>query len=79
VGLQRPVARPTIEWSKAIVRIYVTNRLPKHTTIHWHGQRGLNGMDNRRADPATDQAGQDFRVRIRRAPPAPYHHRMPTR
>jgi hypothetical protein len=27
------------------VRIYVTNRLPEHTTIHWHGQRLPNGMD----------------------------------
>jgi len=27
------------------VRIYVTNRLPEHTTIHWHGMRVPNGMD----------------------------------
>ena len=27
------------------VRIFVTNRLPEHTTIHWHGQRLPNGMD----------------------------------
>ncbi len=27
------------------VRIYVTNRLPEHTSIHWHGQRLPNGMD----------------------------------
>ncbi|MCX7626976.1 MAG: copper oxidase [Methylophilaceae bacterium] len=27
------------------VRIYVTNRLPEHTTIHWHGIRLPNGMD----------------------------------
>lgn len=27
------------------VRIYVTNRLPEHTTIHWHGIRVPNGMD----------------------------------
>jgi GTP:adenosylcobinamide-phosphate guanylyltransferase len=24
---------------------FVTNRLPEHTTIHWHGQRLPNGMD----------------------------------
>ncbi len=27
------------------VRIYVTNRLPEHTAVHWHGQRLPNGMD----------------------------------
>src|SRR5574338_1371180 len=27
------------------VRLFVTNRLPEHTTIHWHGQRIPNGMD----------------------------------
>ena len=27
------------------VRIFVTNRLPEHTSIHWHGQRLANGMD----------------------------------
>jgi hypothetical protein len=27
------------------VRIYVTNRLPEHTTIHWHGIDLPNGMD----------------------------------
>ena len=27
------------------VRIFVTNLLPEHTTIHWHGQRLPNGMD----------------------------------
>ena len=27
------------------MRIFVTNRLPEHTSIHWHGQRLPNGMD----------------------------------
>lgn len=27
------------------VRIFVTNRLPEATSIHWHGQRLPNGMD----------------------------------
>lgn len=27
------------------VRIYVTNKLPEHTTIHWHGLVLPNGMD----------------------------------
>src|SRR5262245_13492370 len=25
---------------------FVTNKLPEHTTIHWHGQRLPNGMDS---------------------------------
>jgi FtsP/CotA-like multicopper oxidase with cupredoxin domain len=37
---------PTIEAIEGDrVRIYVTNRLPEHTTIHWHGILLPNGMD----------------------------------
>ena len=37
---------PTIEAVEGDkVRIYVTNRLPEHTAVHWHGQRLPNGMD----------------------------------
>jgi hypothetical protein len=37
---------PTIEAVEGDrVRIYVTNRLPEPTTIHWHGLRIVNGMD----------------------------------
>jgi FtsP/CotA-like multicopper oxidase with cupredoxin domain len=37
---------PTIEVVEGDrVRIFVTNKLPEHTTIHWHGQRVPNGMD----------------------------------
>ncbi|MBP6895641.1 MAG: copper oxidase [Pseudacidovorax sp.] len=37
---------PTIEVVEGDrVRIFVTNRLPEHTTVHWHGQRVPNGMD----------------------------------
>jgi FtsP/CotA-like multicopper oxidase with cupredoxin domain len=37
---------PTIEVVEGDrVRLFVTNRLPEHTTIHWHGQRLPNGMD----------------------------------
>lgn len=37
---------PTIEVVEGDkVRIFVTNKLPEHTTIHWHGQRLPNGMD----------------------------------
>ncbi len=37
---------PTIEVVEGDhVRIFVTNRLPEHTSIHWHGQSVPNGMD----------------------------------
>jgi FtsP/CotA-like multicopper oxidase with cupredoxin domain len=37
---------PTIEAVEGDrLRIYVTNRLPAPTTIHWHGIRLVNGMD----------------------------------
>ena len=37
---------PTIEAVEGDkVRIFVTNRLPEHTAVHWHGQRLPNGMD----------------------------------
>jgi len=37
---------PTIEVVEGDrVRIFVTNRLPEHTSIHWHGQLLPNGMD----------------------------------
>ena len=37
---------PTIEAIEGDkVRIFVTNRLPEHTTIHWHGMLLPNGMD----------------------------------
>jgi len=48
---------PTIEVVEGDrVRIFVTNKLPEATSIHWHGQRLPNGMDgvvglNQRAIP----------------------------
>lgn len=37
---------PTIEAVEGDkVRIFVTNRLPEHTTVHWHGMAVPNGMD----------------------------------
>ena len=37
---------PTIEVVEGdLVRLFVTNKLPEHTTIHWHGQQLPNGMD----------------------------------
>jgi FtsP/CotA-like multicopper oxidase with cupredoxin domain len=46
LGLQRQHAGPTIEAVEGDrVRIYVTNRLPEPTTVHWHGIILPNGMD----------------------------------
>jgi manganese oxidase len=37
---------PTIEVVEGDkLRLFVTNRLPEHTAVHWHGQRLPNGMD----------------------------------
>ncbi len=37
---------PTIEVVEGDrVRLFVTNKLPEHTSVHWHGQRLPNGMD----------------------------------
>ncbi|MCK9914096.1 copper oxidase [Microbacteriaceae bacterium K1510] len=37
---------PTIEAVEGDkVRIFVTNKLPEHTTVHWHGMPVPNGMD----------------------------------
>ena len=37
---------PTIEAVEGDhVRVFVTNRLPEHTSVHWHGMLVPNGMD----------------------------------
>ena len=54
---------PTIEAVQGDrLRIYVTNRLPEPTTVHWHGLRIPNGMDgvNGLTQPAI-ATGQTFR------------------
>ena len=54
---------PTIEVVEGDrVRIFVTNRLPEHTTVHWHGQRLPNGMDGveRHHAAVTYQPGKTF-------------------
>ncbi len=54
---------PTIEAVEGDrLRIYVTNRLPAPTTVHWHGIRIINGMDgvNGLTQPAIPP-GQTFR------------------
>ena len=41
-----PAPEPTIECVEGDkVRIFVTNKLPEHTTVHWHGILLPNGMD----------------------------------
>ena len=45
-GFGAQVPGPTIEAVEGDrVRIFVTNRLPEHTTIHWHGMILPNEMD----------------------------------
>src|SRR3982750_337347 len=45
-GYNGRTSGPTIEVVEGDrVRIYVTNRLPAPTTVHWHGLRIPNGMD----------------------------------
>ena len=44
---------PTIEGVEGDkVRIFVTNKLPEGTAVHWHGQLLPNGMDGVAAAPA---------------------------
>ena len=60
---------PTIEVVEGDrVRIFVTNHLPEHTSIHWHGQRLPNGMDgvsglNQPAIPAGKTFVYEFEAR----------------
>ena len=68
---------PTIEVVEGDrVRIFVTNRLPEATSIHWHGQRLPNGMDGVSGlnQPAI-QAGETFvyEFRAERAGTFMYH------
>ena len=45
-GYNGPTPGPTIESVEGDrIRLLVTNRLPEHTTIHWHGIFLPNGMD----------------------------------
>jgi FtsP/CotA-like multicopper oxidase with cupredoxin domain len=45
-GYNGAVHGPVLEWVEGDrVRVYVTNRLPAATTLHWHGILVPNGMD----------------------------------
>jgi FtsP/CotA-like multicopper oxidase with cupredoxin domain len=46
LGYNGQTPGPTIEAVEGDkVRIFVTNKLPEHTTVHWHGMLLPNGMD----------------------------------
>ena len=66
---------PTIEVVEGDrVRIFVTNKLRELTSVHWHGQRLPNGMDGVTGlTQPRHPAGQDLRLRVRRAPPRHLH------
>ena len=59
---------PTLEFVEGDkVRIFVTNKLPEHTTVHWHGFVLPNGMDG--VGGLTQphiKPGKDLRLRVRR-------------
>ncbi len=65
---------PTIEVVEGDrVRIFVTNKLPEHTTVHWHGHaRAQRHGRRRRPDAAAHRAGQDLRLRVRAAAPGTF-------
>ncbi|HET6250201.1 MAG TPA: multicopper oxidase domain-containing protein, partial [Tepidisphaeraceae bacterium] len=65
---------PTIEAIEGDkVRIYVTNKLPEATTVHWHGMIVPNGMDGVAGvtQPAIEP-GQTFKYEFTLRDPATY-------
>ena len=73
---------PTIEVVEGDrVRIFVTNKLPEHTSMHWHGQRLPNGMDgvSGLTQPASRRARPSSTSSSRAAPAPSCTTRMPTR
>ena len=60
------------------IRIYVTNRLPVGTSIHWHGIYLPNGMDGVGADAAVHQGRRDRQVRVDPAPVRELHVPLPS-
>ena len=65
-GYNGPVAGPTIECVEGDrVRIFVTNKLPEHTAVHWHGLILPNGMDGVGGlNQPQIKPGQDLRLRV---------------
>jgi hypothetical protein len=64
-GYNGKVHGPTIEAVEGDrVRIYVTNKLPEPTTVHWHGVYLPNGMDGVGGLTQRDPSGRDLPVRI---------------
>ncbi len=68
---------PTIEVVEGDrVRIFVTNRLPEHTSVHWHGQRLPSGMDGVTGltQPAIPSGKTFVRVELARRPGTFMYH-----
>ena len=67
-GYNGQIHGPTIEGVEGDrVRIYVTNKLPASTSVHWHGILLPNGMDGVGGlTQAPDPAGRDVQVRVHR-------------
>jgi hypothetical protein len=76
-GYNGRVHGPLIEAVEGdLVRIYVTNRLPEPTTVHWHGVLVTNGMDGVGGlTQKTIQPGETFRYEfvLRQAGTLMYH------
>jgi FtsP/CotA-like multicopper oxidase with cupredoxin domain len=76
-GYNGRVHGPVIEAVEGdLVRIYVTNRLPEPTTVHWHGVLVPNGMDGVGGlTQKTIQPGETFKyeVVLRQSGTAMYH------
>lgn len=65
---------PVIEGTEGDrVRIYVTNRLPERTTVHWHGltlPNGMDGVSGLNQEPI--RPGETFRYEFELERPATY-------
>src|SRR5256714_2691875 len=73
-GYNGQATGPTIEAVEGDkVRIYVTNKLPEPTTVHWHGMVVPNGMDGVAGltQPAID-VGETFKYEFTLRDPATY-------
>jgi FtsP/CotA-like multicopper oxidase with cupredoxin domain len=68
-GYNGRAAGPTIEAVEGDrLRIYVENRLPEPTTIHWHGVLLPNGMDGVAGLTQPPSRRADLQVRVHGAP-----------
>ena len=76
-GYEGRTPGPTIEATEGErLRIYVTNRLPEPTTVHWHGMIVPNGMDGVSAltqPPIPPGATWAYELELRHAGTFMYH------